>query len=1002
MSVSALSTNNLASPSISGVGAARPLYYKNLSNAGIAELTASQIGEMRSVEMAALSDSQIKAFNPAALASGLPTYLNNKQVLPTTFILSLGNNQISQFGAPLVNATLSKMSVTQIGAIHTSAISGIGAAALQSLSGAQLSGFTQAQVAQASTTQIASLKPQQISALSPGWLNVLSSSQLQSLGSASIAALTKTQIAGLDAAHVKDLSAAQVASLSKAQLGALNGSQIAAIDATDIKAMTTSQFGALTKTQLQALTVGQIGQVDAFKIRTISAKNFASLYTNQVAAFTTKAVANLGGNQLAAMTKEQISQGLDPAKIGALSASRMRYFNPSQISALTNPEVAAISLSAMKTLYDPHLRAFTVDQLSNLSEDKIDWLINKKLQITGFTALQKDAILGRKASFSNAAPTVAHAITDKSATEDVAFTFTVPSNTFADVDSGDTLSYAATRADGSALPSWLSFNANTRTFSGTPGNADPGELNLKVTATDRVGASISSAFKLTVVNVNDAPTVANLITDQNATEGVAFTFTVPSNTFADVDSGDTLSYTATRADDSALPSWLQFNANTRTFSGTPGYADPGELNLKVTASDLAGATVSSAFKVTVVASNAVLTKQWTKLLGTSVNDNANALTTGLDGSIYVCGYTGGALDGQTSRGDLDAFVTKYSADGTKAWTKLLGSSYDDRATALTTGLDGSIYVAGQTIGVLDGQTSSNGDAFITKYSADGTKAWTKLLGSSGNEEAHALTTGLDGSIYVSGQTSGAFDGQTDSGGTDAFLTKYSADGTKAWTKLLGTASSDYAQALTAGLDGSIYVAGHTDGALDGQTNSGDGDAFLTKYSADGTKAWTKLLGSSGTDTANALTTGLDGSIYVSGYTNGALDEQTNSGMVDAFLTKFNPNGTKEWTQLLGTSGEDLATALTTGVDGSVYVGGYTYGSLDGQASSGYWDAFITKFNPDGEKEWTKLLGSSSSDQTYALTTGADGAVYMSGRTFGNLDGQLNSGNWDVFITKYSV
>ena len=59
MSVSALSTNNLASPSISGVGAARPLYYKNLTTAGIAALTASQIGEMRSVEMAALSDSQI-------------------------------------------------------------------------------------------------------------------------------------------------------------------------------------------------------------------------------------------------------------------------------------------------------------------------------------------------------------------------------------------------------------------------------------------------------------------------------------------------------------------------------------------------------------------------------------------------------------------------------------------------------------------------------------------------------------------------------------------------------------------------------------------------------------------------------------------------------------------------------------------------------------------------------------------------------------------------------
>lgn len=1026
MSVTALSTNNLASPSVSGVGAARPLYYKNLSNAGIAALTASQIGAMQSVEMAALSGSQIKAFNPAALAGGLPTYLNNKQVLTANFIGNLSNNQISQFGAPLV----------------------------------------------------------------------------QALGTAFVKALTTAQIKGLDANHVQYLSAAQVASLSKAQLGALNGNQIKAIDNEDIRAMTTSQFSTLSMMQLQALTVGQIGQVDAFQIRTISAKNFASLYTDQVAAFTTKAVANLGGTQIAAMTKEQISQGLDPAKIGALSASRVRYFTPTQISALTNPEVAAISLDTMKTLYDPHLRAFTVDQLSHLSEDKIDWLIGKKLQTTGFTALQKDAILARKASFPNAAPTVAHPITDKSATEDVAFTFTVPSNTFADADSGDTLSYAATRADGSALPSWLSFNANSRTFAGTPGNADPGEINLKVTATDRAGASVSSAFKLTVANVNDAPTgyvritgtatqgqtltadhsladadglgaisyqwlldgsnisgatnsnltltqahvgraisvrasytdaqgtaesatsftilsvanvndaptVANLITDRNATEGVAFSFTVPSNTFADADSGDTLSYAATRADGSALPTWLQFNANTRTFSGTPGYADPGELNLKVTASDLAGATVSSAFKLTAVASSAVLTKQWTKLLGTSVAADATALTTGADGSIYVSGGVVGSLDDQNTSGGWDAFITKFSTDGDKQWTRLLGSSpwYNagsaDEAHALTTGADGSIYVAGVTKGdLLDGQNSSGGmDAFIAKFSPAGDKQWTKLLGTSSWDEANALTAGADGSIYVSGYTGGNLLGQSNSNNQyDAFITKFDPDGDIKWTSLLYEGYEAKANAVTSGADGSTYVSGL---ALTGRANSGTADAFIAKFNPSGQKQWTRLLGTSSRDEASAMTTGRDGSIYVSGWTWGNLDGQTNSGDRDAFLTKFNPNGEKQWTKLLGTANIDYASALTTGVDGSIYVSGTTNGSLDGQATDGSWNAFVTKFNPDGTLRWTQLLGSNSADEAHALTTGADGSVYIAGWTTGTLDGQANNsgGYGDAFVTKYSL
>ena len=173
------------------------------------------------------------------------------------------------------------------------------------------------------------------------------------------------------------------------------------------------------------------------------------------------------------------------------------------------------------------------------------------------------------------------------------------------------------------------------------------------------------------------------------------------------------------------------------------------------------------------------------------------------------------------------------------------------------------------------------DTSPSVFSGTGTspvKVWTKLLGSGSFETASALTTGLDGSIYVSGYTTSVLlDGQPNSGDTDAFLTKYSADGSKVWTKLLGTSGGDLAYALATGLDGSIYVGGFTSDALDGQANSGSYDAFLTKYTTDGTKAWTKLLGTSVNEYATSLTTGLDGSIYVGGYTTGALNGQTNSG-----------------------------------------------------------------------------------------------------------------------------
>jgi len=84
--------------------------------------------------------------------------------------------------------------------------------------------------------------------------------------------------------------------------------------------------------------------------------------------------------------------------------------------------------------------------------------------------------------------------------------------------------------------------------------------------------------------------------------------------------------------------------------------------------------------------------------------------------------------------------------------------------------------------------------------------------------------------------------------------------------------------------------------------------------------------------------------------------------------------TVDLTKLLGSSVgyNTQGNALTTGADGAVYVAGYTQGNLDGQVNQGGLDAFITKYNPDGTKVWTKLLGNSGYDNAFALTTGADG------------------------------
>ena len=200
----------------------------------------------------------------------------------------------------------------------------------------------------------------------------------------------------------------------------------------------------------------------------------------------------------------------------------------------------------------------------------------------------------------NDVPTLDTAITNQTATEDEAFNFTFSEDTFNDVDARDSLIYSATLADGSELPSWLTFDSETRTFSGTPVNEDVGTLNVLVTATDNNGESVSNTFELEVANVNDAPIVESAIANQVATEDEAFSFTFNENTFNNVDTGDNLTYSATLADGSELPSWLTFDADTRTFSGTPINDNLGTLSVLVTATDNDGESVSNTFELEVI------------------------------------------------------------------------------------------------------------------------------------------------------------------------------------------------------------------------------------------------------------------------------------------------------------------------------------------------------------------------------------------------------------------
>ncbi|BAU44230.1 Ig-like domain-containing protein [Leptolyngbya sp. O-77] len=199
---------------------------------------------------------------------------------------------------------------------------------------------------------------------------------------------------------------------------------------------------------------------------------------------------------------------------------------------------------------------------------------------------------------ANQAPTLVSPLPRRGATEKQLFTAQIPVNAFVDPD-GDSLTYTATLENGAPLPAWLTFNPANRTFSGTPANANVGTIALRVVATDPSGARSEGTFTLTVLNVNDAPVLQKPISDQAATTGRGFSLVLAADTFADVDAGDVLTYTARLSDGSPLPAWLTFDPVTRTFSGTPAGENAGSYRVVVRATDSSGISIADEFDLVV-------------------------------------------------------------------------------------------------------------------------------------------------------------------------------------------------------------------------------------------------------------------------------------------------------------------------------------------------------------------------------------------------------------------
>ncbi len=372
---------------------------------------------------------------------------------------------------------------------------------------------------------------------------------------------------------------------------------------------------------------------------------------------------------------------------------------------------------------------------------------------------------------------------------------------------------------------------------------------------------------------------------------------------------------------------------------------------------------------------------WSTFLGGSIWDICYAIAVGSDGSCYVIGDTESndfpTLNAYNSTfsGFHDAFITKFSSSGSLLWSTYLGGNDYEYCRGVAVANDGSCYITGSTkssdFPTKNAHDNSyngglKGDAFVSKFSASGSLLWSTYLGGASWDEAKGIIVASDNSCYITGYTTStdfptlnAYDSTIE--GTDAFVTKFSANGIIQWSTFLGGSNLDKGIGIATAFNGYCYIAGFTyssdfptKNAYD-ETINGDDDVFITKFSKRGSLLWSTFLGGSDSDRVHDIAVRGDDSCLVVGDTRSDDFPMLNAydsaygGTSDAFVGRFNSSGSLLWSTFLGGSDSDNGWGIAFASDGSCFVTGDTrsndfptenaYGYILGGSS----DAFVTKF-----------------------------------------------------------
>ena len=248
-----------------------------------------------------------------------------------------------------------------------------------------------------------------------------------------------------------------------------------------------------------------------------------------------------------------------------------------------------------------------------------------------------------------------------------------------------------------------------------------------------------------------------------------------------------------------------------------------------------------------------------------------------------------------------------------------------------------------------------------------------------------------------------------------------------------TATDESAFGITTDPAGNFIVTGQFSGTIDfdptagtdNKVSNGAVDAYVMKINRDGTYAWTRTVGHSGTDGSWGVATDSAGNVYNCGNFGSTtdldgtagVDNRVSAGNFDAYVTKYEANGDYGFSRTFGSTGADICYDVAVDAATNLYLSGSFSATVDfdfgagvvNQVSAGGSDAFVVKHNAAGTLAWAKRYGGTLDDNGYGLDVTPAGDVYTSGPFQGTnidfdstagTDTRSSAGGNDTYLVKH--